>query len=293
MQVQWLSVASLVIAFGAMFYSRRSSRTGLRSLDVTSAVGQVNYENARASDSPAATLELTEVEYRVATARELESIVGAEARKWASDYEADHLEVVARGRLVNNCPYELLLSLRDHPNSGRSTLCGYRNQSVFLLDSIEVKYGWAILPGGAEVSFEWIDRRSPDEWIALHELDNPADGTSSPLLAPVSWRNYLRATVDLNARIDLRRTKIARSGFYVVCESRATERVATIWHAAVAATPVTITGRDSRTDRLQYEENLRLIPGPIDDDTIRYRVTFDAVLAQLHTPRWRRLRGRS
>lgn len=291
--MQWLSIASLIVAFGAMFYSRRSSRTGLRSLEVAAAIGQVNYENARASNAPAATLELAEVEYRVATARDLEGIVGAEAHRWASDSDADHLEVVVRGRLVNNCPHELLLTLHDHPNSGRSSWYRHRNQSVFLLDKTEAHLGWAILPGGTEVSFEWIDRRSRDEWIAIHELDNPADGTNSPLLSPVSWRDHLRATVDASTRSHLRRQKVARSGFYVVCESRAAERIAMIWHAAVTASPVTVTGPDINTKRRQYGENLRVIQGPIDDDVVRYRVTFDAVLAQLRAPRWRRLRGRS
>ncbi|MFI0805568.1 hypothetical protein [Amycolatopsis lurida] len=70
MYATWLSAASVVIALGSLLYNRRNTRTGKQSLDVASVLGQVNYENARANYTPAATLTLTEVEFRPPTALE-------------------------------------------------------------------------------------------------------------------------------------------------------------------------------------------------------------------------------
>ncbi|MGW4521132.1 hypothetical protein [Amycolatopsis sp. NPDC004378] len=292
MRAEWVSVASLVIALGSLLYSRRSARTGRRSLDVASVIGQVNYENARAGHTPAATLVLTEVEHRPATARDQGGIVGAEARTWAEQHEADSLEVVARGQLTNNTGHELLVTLRDHPRSRRQGRYSFRNQSVFILDCAEVDLGRTVLPAGADVTFEWIDRRTRQEWTVIHGLGDACDGTSSPFAVGLSWRDYLKAPFDSYAAERVRQRTIARSGFYIVCESRATERVATIWHAEVVQAPIAISGHNPDTGRVTYGPAARSVTGPIDDDIIRYRVTADPALALLRPPRLRYLRGR-
>ncbi|MFE5501333.1 hypothetical protein ACFQ73_02125 [Amycolatopsis japonica] len=291
MYTTWLSAASVVIALGSLLYSRRNTRTGKQSLDVASVVGQVNYENARANYTPAATLTLTEVEFRPPTAL-AGGLLQSEAELWATTYEPESAEIVARGRLVNNTDNELLLTLRDHPNSRRTTWYSYRNQSVFLLNGVEAQPGRAILPAGGEVTFEWIDRRSSAEWVTIYNLGTRyRSWTSSPVPPRPAWRRYVRALITLDIAAFTSRA-IARSGFYVVCDSRADERVATIWHAEVVATPVTLAGRNFDTNELEYETNPRTVAGPIDDDTIRYRVTYDSTLALLKTPKKRYLHGR-
>lgn len=293
MQAQWVSWASAVIALGSLLYARRSARTGRRSLDVASSIGQVNYENARAGSAPAATLTLTEVEHRTPTAMDLDGILGGEARSWAERHEADSIEVAARGTLVNNTDHELLLTLHDHPQSRRRTWSWHRNQSVLVLDGIPASLNRAILPAGGEAAFEWIDRRTVEEWVTISGIKSAHDGTSSPFVRALSWRDYIRAPIDRYSALRVGERKIVRSGFYLVCETRACERVATIWFAEVVAAPVTIDEYDIDTQRTTYKPSFRTIAGPIDDDTIRYRVTFDPVLALLRPPRTRYLRGRN
>lgn len=291
MQTQWVSWASVAIALGSLLYARRNARTGLRSLDVASAIGQVNYEHARAGITPAATLTLTEVEHRAPTALDLDGIVGVEARSWAERHEADSIEVVARGRLVNNTDHELLITVHDHPQSRRRTWYPYRNQSVMLLDGTPIGYR-AVLSASGEAAFEWIDRRTQQEWITIRGLKDADDGTSSPFQRPLSWRDFLRIPFDSYAASRVEQRKIARSGFYVVCESRASERVGTIWYAEVVAAPVTIDEYDVDTEQTTYKPSLQTIVGPIDDDIIRYRFTFDPAHALLRPPQVRYLRGR-
>lgn len=150
----------------------------------------------------------------------------------------------------------------------------------------------AILPAGDKVTFEWIDRRTQQEWTTIDGIKDVHDGTSSPFQRPLSWRDYLRAPFDSYAAGRVAQRRIARSGFYLVCESRASERVATIWYAEVVQAPVTIDEYDIDTEHTTYKPSIQTIAGPIDDDIIRYRVTFDPVLALLRPPRIRRLRGR-
>jgi hypothetical protein len=290
-QTQWVSWASIAIALGSLLYARRNARTGLRSLDVASTIGQVNYENARANNTPAATLTLTEVEHRAPTALNLDGIIGDEARSWAERHEVDSIEVVARGRLVNNTDHELLITAHDHPQSRRRTWYRYRNQSVWVLDGTPIRHR-TVLPAGGEAAFEWIDRHTQQEWIIIHGLEDADDGTSSPFQRPLSWRDFLRVPFDSHAdrRVDQR--KIARSGFYLVCESRASQRVATIWYAEVVEAPVTIDEYDVNTEQTTYKPSFQTIAGPIDDDIIRYRFTFDPVHALLRPPPVRYLRGR-
>jgi hypothetical protein len=291
-QTQWVSWASIAIAVGSLLYARRSARTGLRSLDVASTIGQVNYENARANHTPAATLTLTEVEHRAPTAPDPDGLLGYEARSWAERHESDSVEVVARGRLVNNTEHELLLTLHDHPQSHRRGRYRYRNQSVLVLDGTPTELNRAILPAGAEAAFEWIDRRTQREWITISDLKQAHDGTSSPFVPALSWRDYVRAPFDRFSAMRVAERKIDRSGFYLVCESRANERVATIWYAEVVETPITIDDHNIDTGQTTYKPSHRKFPGPIDDEIIRYRVTFDPVLALLRTPKKRYLRGR-
>ncbi|MGW7533308.1 hypothetical protein [Amycolatopsis sp. NPDC054798] len=292
MHTEWVSWASVAIALVSVLYARRSARTGIRSLDVASTIGQVNYEDARANHTPIATLTLTEVEHRTATAQYHDGLLGAEAHSWAERHESDNLEVVARGKLVNNTDHELLLTLHDHPQARRRSWAFHRNQSIMVLDGAPADLNRAVLPAGATTSFDWIDRRTQQEWISIQELDGAHDGTSSPFQRPLSWRDYIKAPFDLHSTRRIKERKISRSGFYLVCESRANERVATIWYAEVVEAPVAV-DEYLDVDRTSYKPMLRTIPGPIDDDIIRYRVTFDPVLALLRPPKLRRLRGRN
>lgn len=235
---------------------------------------------------------LTEIQYREATARKLDGILGTEAREWATRHESDSLEVVIRGRLVNNLPNEILLTCRDHPASGRSVWYGHRNQSVFIIGGTEVELGESILSSRQEVTFEWIDRRSKEDWINIFNLHHRNLFNDPEFQIP---RLTLLETIRAASRREpldwARRSKVKRSGFQLVCEPRTTERVATVWKAEVKKVPVEVAGRDEH-DRIVFGERKGTIQGPLDDSVVYYRATFDSTLALIDTPKRRVLAGR-
>ncbi|MEV0781753.1 hypothetical protein AB0I52_01935 [Streptomyces sp. NPDC050423] len=287
-----LSIASPAIALTSAFFVRRSSRIARESLELTRRTGQAAYEVARSSHTPSVDLFLTKIEYREATAREFESMIGDEAHKWVREWEKDSLEVVLKGRLINTHPCEMLLTLRDHENSGREVWYRYRNQSVFLLDDEEVELGHAILQPEQEVTFTWIDRRSRDEWISIRNLHGRNMWNDPELEAP---KLTALETVDAILRRKplawAKDSKVKRSGFQIVCEPRTSQRVATIWDAEIIQPPIQAAGRDE-SGAITFEARKETIAGPLDDRIVRYRADFDATLALAIPPKHRYLSGR-
>ncbi|MFF3430095.1 hypothetical protein [Streptomyces sp. NPDC002602] len=241
---------------------------------------------------PPVSLFLTEIEYRRATARDLGGLIGAEARRWAADQEADSLEVVVQGRLVNNLPHEMLVTCRDHSNSGRSVWYAYRNQSAFIVNDTEVELGQLVLSAEQETTFTWIDRRPKSDWISIYKLhtlnrlNDPELGIPRLSLLDTVQTLFRRAPRDW-----VRRNKIKRSGFQIICEPRTAQRIATVWEAEVIKAPVEIAGRDE-IDRLIFDDWIGMISGPLDDRVLHYRVRFDPTLALINMPKHRRLAGR-
>jgi hypothetical protein len=289
-QVTWatiLSIASPAIALVSVFLAYRSSRIAHKSLDLTFKTGQVTYEAATAGRMPSVTLLLTEVEYRGATEPEPSRF------SWAvPEVDADSLEVVIRGRLVNNIPHEVLLTCWDHPACGRTTWYRYRNQSVFLIGGVEVELGRAILSEKQEAPFMWIDRRPSKEWINIHNLHTSNLWNDPELRIPRLTLPEIIYVLLCRDSLDwARRNKVQRSGFRLVCEPRTMQRVATIWQAEVVKTPVETSGRDGH-NRITFGERIGTVRGPVDDSVVHYRVGFDSTLAVINTPKRRRLAGR-
>ncbi|MFE7315668.1 hypothetical protein ACFU7T_21690 [Streptomyces sp. NPDC057555] len=295
MNTNWqetLSIASPVIALISVFFVRRSSQAARKSLDLARRTGQAAYEAAKTGHSPAVNLFLTKIEYRHPKARDPKSLIGMEAEKWATEYEKDSLEVVIEGQLINTRPHEILLTCRDHENSGRSVRYPYRNQSVFILGGREVELGHTILPPGREVSFMWVDRRSREEWIAvynLHHRNTWGDPEREiPRLTPFE---AIKAAIRREPLTWARERKVKRSGFRIVCESRMTQRMATVWEAEVIQPPIQVTGRDEN-GVITFEARTESLRGPLDDRVVHYRVDLDSTLALVVPPKRRWLVGR-
>ena len=270
--------ASPTVALVAAFFARRSSRAARQSLQLVRKTGQAAYETARAAHTPAVSLFLTEVQYRRPQAAEEEGIIGAEAARWVEHGDADSIEVVIRGRLVNNLPQEILLTCRDHPDSGRKLWYSYRNQSVFLLGSTEVELGRAVLSAGEEVAFTWIDRKPKNDWVDIYRLYCQSIFNDRDLRLPdLTPREVLSAVIHRYPLGLARRDKVKRIGFRLVCEPRTQQRVATVWRAEVCRAPVEVTGRD-QDNRVAFGESLETFTGP--------PTTQWSTIEQVPTPCW-------
>ncbi|MBY8888640.1 hypothetical protein K7472_27910 [Streptomyces sp. PTM05] len=235
---------------------------------------------------------LTGLEHRAATARDLPGLLGAEACRWVREWDQESLEVVIEGRLVNTHPCEMLLTLRDHEDSGRRIWYTHRNQSVFLLDGEEVDLGHAILRPEQEVSFTWIDRRPREEWVAIHNLHERNRWKDPELELPkLTALETVRAILRRQSSEWARESKVKRSGFRIVCEPRTSQRVATVWSAEVIQPPIRTAGRDE-DGAIVFEARKESVTGPLDDRIVHYRADFDPTLALVMTPKRRRLSGR-
>jgi hypothetical protein len=288
-----LAFASPGIALASVFFVRRSANAARKALHLTFETSQVTYESAKAERTPPLDLFLAEIQYRPATARPLGGYLGATARRWAQQEDADELEVVIRGRLVNNLPRELLLTCRDHPNSGRTTHYTYRNQSVFTIDGAEVKLGNTVLGPSSEASFEWIDRRPRSDWISIRNLFTRNQFDYPEFRIPqLTWGEKVRAIVHREQLAWARVNKVKRSGFRLICETRSLQRVAAIWDAEVVQPPIESSVRDSN-GRITFKERSGKIRGPLDDRIVHYRLNFDTTLAQINPPKLLKLQGRS
>ncbi len=224
-----LAVASPAIALTSVFFVRRSSATARKALNLAYKTGQSSYETARAASAPPVELFLTEIEYRHAAARDLTGLVGAEARRCVAQEDADSLEVVVRGRLVNNLPREILLTLHDHRQSGRNRSFSHRNHSVFVIAGAEVELGEAVLSPEQEATFEWFDRRPRGDWINIHNLHTRNIWDAPELFLPrLTLGGTVRAIARREPLVWARRNEIYRSGFRIICEPRNMQRVAAI-----------------------------------------------------------------
>ncbi|MFC8797019.1 hypothetical protein ACFT2C_04755 [Promicromonospora sp. NPDC057138] len=135
------ALAGVVAAVGALY----ANRVARQSLNMGRRAAQAAFEDGVAMRVPVATLLLTQLEYRRCDTW-LET---GEKRLHPPQTDAEALEVVVRGQLVNNLAQEVLVICRDHPRSGRTSWRGLLNESVFFLDGKEMTPGHAILPAGA------------------------------------------------------------------------------------------------------------------------------------------------
>ncbi|RPK58542.1 hypothetical protein EES42_37585 [Streptomyces sp. ADI95-17] len=295
MNINWqeaISIASPTIALTSAFFVRRSSQTARRALALALKTGQTSYESTKAAYSPVVDLFLTKIEYRPPTPRELGSMLGAESRKWATEWDKDSPEVVIEGRIINKLPYEILLTCRDHENSGRKVRYSHRNQSVFIIGGHEIELGTIILPPEQETTFLWIDRRPREEWIAIHGLharnmwNDPA--LKLPALTAIETIQAILRREPFTWR---RERKVKRSGFRIICETRMKQRMVTVWEAEVIQGPVQPAGRNE-DDSLAFEERKEVLGGPLDDRVVHYRVDFDTTLTSAIPPKHQWLPGR-
>jgi len=296
MHLTWagvLAVASPLIAIVSAFFARRSIKIARTSLDLAYKTAQANYEVGKNSPTPVVSLFLTEIEYRKAIKGETRNkTIDSQIYTSFTEFEPDSLEVVVRGRLANNTQQEILLTCRDHPNSGRTIHYPLRNQSVFILGGTEAYLGQAILPEGQEVTFEWIDRRPKSDWIGIYTLHNRNTWNDPELELPGLTRDEVVRAWFRRQPVDwVRREKVKRSGFLLVCEPRFTERIATIWRAEVVKPPIEIGGRDEE-GRILFRECLGTVSGPLDDSALFYRIGFDSTLALIDPPKVRKVAGR-
>ncbi|MGW7753589.1 hypothetical protein ACWGK6_18985 [Streptomyces violaceusniger] len=286
-------MASPAIALASVFFVRRSSQTARKALNLAYKTSQAAYESVKAANTPPVDLFLTQIEYRHATARPLGHMLGAEARACSNREDADSLEVVIRGRLVNNLSSEILLSCWDHPNSGRSTHFMHRNQSVFIIAGTEVRLAHAILLPKQEATFEWIDRKPRTDWINIYNLFTPSYHDDPELRIPrLTWIEILWALAHRKRLRWARFDKVRRAGFRIICETRSVHRVVAVWQAEVTRPPVEVAGRDE-DDRIMFQDRIDTIRGPLDDRVVHYRLDYDSTLAQIDPPKHLWLPGRS
>ena len=296
MHLTWtgvLAIASPLIALVSAFFALRSIKIARKSLDLSYKTAQANYEVSKNSSTPVVGLFLTGIEYRKPVAGETRNyIVNSMTCKSHIEFEPDSLEVVVRGRLVNNTQHEILLTCRHHPNCGRTIYYSLRNQSVFIIGGTEVYLGRAVLPEGQEVTFEWIDRRPKSDWIDIYNLHTENFYNDPECRLPrLTWYEIVHALCLRRSLYLARREKVKRSGFLLVCESRIEERVATILRAEVVKPPIETGGR-GEDGRVFFEEWLGTLPGPLDDSVLLYRIGFDSTLALINPSRRGTVAGR-
>lgn len=287
-----LSIASPAIALTSTFFVRRSSQTARRALELARRTSQTSYESMKSAHSPAVNLFLTKIEYRHATARELETLLGAEARKWATEWDKDNLEVIIEGKIINMLPHEILLTCRDHENSGRKVWYSYRNQSVFIVDGRELELGTTVLSPGQETTFVWIDRRTRGEWIAIYNLRSRNMWNDPELEIPrLTPFEIIQAMLKHEPFVWKRENKAKRSGFRIICEPRTKQRMATVWEAEVIQPPIRPAGRNE-AGSITFEERTEVLGGPLDDRVVHYRIDFDTTLTSVSPSKRQWLVGR-
>lgn len=285
----YAAIAGPAIAVVALFYSHYANRIARKSLNTARKTAQTSYEDFAASRKPSANIFLEEIEYRKCS-RKIPA--GEERRRFQAEFDPASLEVVIRGRIVNNLDQEVLLTCRDHPKSGRDSWRSLWNESVFFVDGREIELSDAVLPAGRGVSFMWIDRRSRGDWINIQNVcygrywGNPEGD-----LPRLSWLEAAGSLLRMEGLVEARRKRVGTCGFEVICEPRTTERVATVWRAEVRDFPVRVSGRDAN-DRVTFEDRIAVVSGPLDDETVYYRARFDSTLALIEVPKMRYLAGR-
>jgi hypothetical protein len=220
-------------------------------------------------------------------------LLEAESQRWL-EVESDHLEIVVKGQLRNSLDQELLLTLRDHPTSDRLIWYRHRNQDVWCLGGQPVELGRSVLAARSETMFTWTDRQPPEMWATLRRSRTADAGDTQARKAPRLHPSDL-LMLARNPRPSfaaaLRAARLPRIGFRIVAETRASERLATIWNAEVRADPSTLYDR-TKKKFFDPADGPYTIQGPIDDDVIRYRVSYDPVLASVDRRRMIRLVGR-
>jgi hypothetical protein len=148
-----------------------------------------------------------------------------------------------------------------------------------------------VLPPETEAKFTWIDRRPISDWADIYRLHISNNFNYPELRIPaLPFREKVMAVLRRQPLAYARERKVARSGFRVVCETRSSERVATVWRAEVQKAPVM--GVRDMSGRLVFKESLGAVSGAIDDTDVFYRVDFDSSLALLDIPKIRHLPGR-
>lgn len=290
----YLAYLAGAVGLISAFLSFLSIRTARRGLALARVTGQASFEGTRFNREPTLDLVLSSVTFRGPTRIDhADTLLSTESEKWL-EVDADHIEVVVHGRIRNNHEQELLLTLRGHPVGRRNTWQEARNHEVWRLDGRVVNLGRAMLAANSEIEFTWIDRRPPELWAAIYNLRagslRARPALKLPWLSISDWLFLARYPSVAFAK-SLRMRKCPRIGFQIIAETRATERMATVWTAEIVATPTTTL--DQRGDlRIGAVTDPWTIRGPIDDDVIHYRVSYDPVLAPIDGRRIVTLPGR-
>ncbi|WP_377973800.1 hypothetical protein [Arthrobacter ulcerisalmonis] len=293
-----LAAAAVVISFISLAIAVRSARVNHRAAKISEWSAAVG--NAYAS-TPPITVRLDRVSYQWANPRSDqlnpsrdERIVLAEAIR--RDLFA---EVLVEGTITAG-DQDALLTYRDHARCGRSVWYPLMNQNVFSVGSRH-NVNWSVLEAGASENFTWVDRRSAQEWANIYALyngnlwDDPElelpqlKSKDIPQILRMVW-NFRMTNQSLAMKL-IREDKVARSGFRIIGESRLDRRVTVEWSAEVICSALEAFGREDPSEALLWRV-AQEIPGPIDDDVIRYRANLSHVLAAIITPRSRRVPGR-
>ena len=166
------------------------------------------------------------------------------------------------------------------------------NECLFIVD--EKDSSRFILAPEGEIRFTWIDRKSLNEWRAIHHATNE-DAKKidrdfemrSERLSP--WRRMLgkRET----SYLDWSAHERSQAGFAVVADSRMATRVSTIWYVEPRQSAITPAPVDSDSKPIGWKLQPS-VAGPIDDDVMEYRCFHNSALAQLEKPRVIHLPGR-
>jgi len=284
----YLPYLALTVSIASAAFSYRSSRTARRQLVLASKTGQAAYEVTRLTRVPPLDLVVTSVAFRDATAIEYddEPLLAAESAAWAEG-DIDHIEVVVRGRIKNSLGQELLLTLRDHPQSRREVWYEHRNHSNWCLDDGRpCRLGQLVLAPDADHAFTWIDRRHQHEWEAVYLAHSRSrwqdEELSLPRLRIADLPRLLRRPTRDHVRF-LRKQRLPRVGFRVIAEPRTQERVAAVWTAEVTKAPLFPAAR-RESDHPLFEKDYQIFEGPVDDDVVYYRLGYDTALASINRP---------
>lgn len=289
--VSALPVASAIVASISMLIAFRSSQIARNSFRLAQAVGQSAYEAAKSRPDPVITMHVDEVEYlrsgeplhqereaelaRPVTQRLMSPLTGSLRRIKDLPDEGD-FEVVVRATIQNNTGHEVLLT-------GRASIpIGAHNKFKVVFKKVDQM----VMRPNATQQIEVVFRGSKRVWLLLNKrwsrrefVGLLSDGAYE--FPPPQIFAWLEREFHYFFRL---RYKTQRCEFWLVCEARFSERVATVWKLQVRRSPVAVTEDDS--DEVRYVGLEGVLYGPFDDTTIYYRGEFDSTLARIKRPKY-------
>lgn len=204
-----------------------------------------------------------------------------------------HAEILVTGRLVNHTDTELLVSAGSMFSRGVSY--PLRNEGLFLVGG-EDRNNFILSPGEHQ-TFTWVDRRPAIDWLAHYRASEEGRMTELPKEVPDPraensiWQRVGQIWSHGASAMLRKREKVLMQGsFRVVADSRAAERVSTVWTARLSRSALQPRGRDA--DGELVWGLAPTIFGKVDDDVILYRSHIDVALARLKRPRVTHVPGR-